>query len=95
MEAKGEAVLSTRLKLWSAGTSTGEEPYTLAMMLLEESATTLKKWSWEIIATDLNDRSLAKAKEGVYDAYSLRNTPPPFPAGEIFSAPRPGICDLC
>ena len=90
MEAKSKLSF-TRLKLWSAGTSTGEEPYTLAMMLLEESATTLKKWTWEIIATDLNDRSLAKANEGVYDTYSLRNTPAYFqqkyfrPQGQEFA----------
>jgi chemotaxis protein methyltransferase CheR len=64
----------TRLKIWSAGCSTGEEPYTLAMMLLEESAGMLKGWQWEVLATDLNDRSLARAKEGVYDQYAVRNT---------------------
>lgn len=77
MEAKAKLSF-TRLKIWSAGTSTGEEPYTLAMLLLEESAGALKGWTWEIIATDINDRSLAKAKEGVYDEYSVRNTPPLF-----------------
>jgi chemotaxis protein methyltransferase CheR len=77
MEAKAKLSF-TRLKIWSAGTSTGEEPYTLAMLLLEESAGALKGWTWEIIATDLNDLSLVKAKEGVYDTYSLRNTPPHF-----------------
>jgi chemotaxis protein methyltransferase CheR len=65
-----------RLKLWSAGCSTGEEPYTLAMMLLEDSTVALKAWTWEIIATDLNDRSLARAKEGVYDAHAVRNVEP-------------------
>ena len=47
------------LRLWSAGCSTGEEPYTLSMLLLEESETRLKDWVVEIAATDLNDRSLA------------------------------------
>jgi chemotaxis protein methyltransferase CheR len=75
MEAQAKLSF-TRLKIWSAGTSTGEEPYTLAMLLLEECAAVLKGWTWEIAATDINDRSLAKAKEGVYDTYSLRNTPP-------------------
>jgi chemotaxis protein methyltransferase CheR len=64
-----------RVKLWSCGCSTGEEPYTLAMLLQEESTTKLKGWTWEINATDLNDHSLTKAKEGLYDAYALRNTP--------------------
>jgi chemotaxis protein methyltransferase CheR len=65
---------SRRVKLWSCGCSTGEEPYTLAM-LLEESAARVKGWAWEINATDLNDQSLAKANEGLYDEYALRNTP--------------------
>jgi chemotaxis protein methyltransferase CheR len=62
-----------QLRIWSCGCSTGEEPYTLAMILLEESAK-LSGWDWEIIATDLNDHSLEKAKHGVYESYSLRNT---------------------
>jgi chemotaxis protein methyltransferase CheR len=65
-----------RLKVWSAGSSTGEEPYTLAMVLLEESAGLLKDCKWEINATDLNDHSLAKCKEGVYPSYAVRNTEP-------------------
>jgi chemotaxis protein methyltransferase CheR len=75
MEAK-KKLSFTRLKIWSAGSSTGEEPYTLAMMLLEDSATMLKDWKWEINATDLNDHSLAKCKEGVYPSYAVRNTEP-------------------
>jgi chemotaxis protein methyltransferase CheR len=78
IKAAKEKLSFTRLKFWSAGCSTGEEPYTLAMILLEEFAAQLKGWTWEIIATDLNDRSLARAREGLFDAYSLRNTPPLF-----------------
>jgi chemotaxis protein methyltransferase CheR len=63
-----------RLRLWSAGCSTGEEPYTLAMFLLEESANLLAGWSFDILATDLNDNSLAVAKAGIYGEYSLRST---------------------
>jgi chemotaxis protein methyltransferase CheR len=62
-----------QLKIWSCGCSTGEEPYTLAMILLEESLSLLKGYDWQVIATDINDRSLAAATEGIYDAYSLRN----------------------
>ena len=63
-----------RLRLWSAGCSTGEEPYTLAMFLLEESAKLLAGWTFDILATDLNDNSVAAAKAGIYGEYSLRNT---------------------
>jgi chemotaxis protein methyltransferase CheR len=67
-----------RLSLWSAGCSTGEEPYTLAMILLEESLGMLRGWSLEVHATDINERSLTRAREGVYSEYALRNIPPAF-----------------
>lgn len=63
-----------RLRIWSAGCSTGEESYTLAMSMLEESELLLKGWTVEIVATDLNDRSVEAAKAGVYGDYALRNT---------------------
>lgn len=63
-----------RLHIWSAGCSTGEEPHTLAMFLLEESEKMLAGWTFDILATDLNDRSLAAAKAGIYGEYALRST---------------------
>lgn len=63
------------LRIWSAGCSTGEEPYTLSMILLEEQKKQLKQWTFEIMATDLNERSLATAARARYDAYSTRNVP--------------------
>jgi chemotaxis protein methyltransferase CheR len=74
IEAK--ATLPVRhLRFWSAGCSTGEEPYTLSMLLLEESDARLKDWIVEIVATDLNERSLAHAKIAVYGSYSTRHLP--------------------
>ena len=66
--------LTKRLRIWSAGCSTGEESYTLAMTMLEESAGLLKGWTMEIIATDLNDYSVETANAGIYGGYALRNT---------------------
>jgi chemotaxis protein methyltransferase CheR len=63
-----------KLRIWSAGCSTGEEPYTLAMNMLEESNGLLKGWTVEILATDLNDRSVETAKVGIYGDYALRST---------------------
>src|SRR5271167_4997654 len=63
-----------KLRVWSAGCATGEEPYTLAMFLMEQTATLLKGWTFEIVATDLNDRSIETAKAGIYGDYALRNT---------------------
>jgi chemotaxis protein methyltransferase CheR len=67
--------VTNRLRIWSAGCSTGEESYTLAMNILEEQENRLKSWTVEILATDLNDRSIETAKAGVYGDYALRSTP--------------------
>jgi chemotaxis protein methyltransferase CheR len=75
LQAKG-AMGFKRLHLWSAGCSTGEEPYTLAMFLLEESEKMLAGWTFDILATDLNDNSLNVAKAGIYGEYALRSTTP-------------------
>ncbi|HJV34965.1 protein-glutamate O-methyltransferase CheR [Geomonas sp.] len=64
-----------KLRIWSAGSSSGEEAYTMAMLLLEKRATLLKDWIIEIVGTDINETVIAQAKEGVYSAYSVRNTP--------------------
>jgi chemotaxis protein methyltransferase CheR len=66
--------ITKRLRIWSAGCSTGEESYTLAMSMLEEKDRLLKGWTVEILATDLNDRSIETAKAGVYGDYALRST---------------------
>ncbi len=72
LDAKGKIPLR-RLRIWSAGCSTGEEPYTLNMLLLEEAPVRLKNWTTEVMATDLNERSLAHAKNAIYGSYSTRN----------------------
>jgi len=72
LEAKAKLPFR-RLRIWSAGCSTGEEPYTLGMLILEEAQKQLRDWTIEILATDLNERSLAHAKNAVYGTYSTRN----------------------
>ena len=54
-----------RLRIWSAGCSTGEEPYGLAMALRELLPSTVG-WDIKVIATDLSSRAVAVAREGVY-----------------------------
>ena len=60
------------LRIWSAGCSTGEEPYTLSIILQEESAEILRGWTFEILATDLNYGSLDHARAATYGSYSTR-----------------------
>lgn len=73
-----KAMALRHLRIWSAGCSTGEEPHTLSMMLMEEQASRLAGWTFEIVATDLNERSVAHAKQGTYGTYSTRNLTPYF-----------------
>ncbi|UCD86194.1 MAG: protein-glutamate O-methyltransferase CheR [Deltaproteobacteria bacterium] len=61
------------LRIWSAGCSTGEEPYTLAMMVLEEKK--FAGWKVEIFASDISHRVLRIARKGVYSKSSFRVTP--------------------
>ncbi|OGQ60483.1 MAG: hypothetical protein A3J24_05080 [Deltaproteobacteria bacterium RIFCSPLOWO2_02_FULL_53_8] len=65
------------IRIWSAACSTGEEPYTLAMMLMEEGLLQ-KGFSIEIIGSDISDVVLKAAQAARYDKYSLRNTPEAF-----------------
>jgi chemotaxis protein methyltransferase CheR len=60
-----------RIKIWSAACSTGEEPYTLAMILSELGATQRAS----LLATDLDINVLNKAKEGMYLERSIRDVP--------------------
>ncbi len=64
-----------KLKIWSAGSSSGEEAYTFAMILLEKRLTLLKDWVIEIVGTDISEKVLAQARDGVYNNYSVRNMP--------------------
>jgi chemotaxis protein methyltransferase CheR len=63
-----------RLRIWSAGCATGEEPYSLAI-LLTRIIPDFKDWDISILATDINPRFLRTAKQGVYPEWSFRDVP--------------------
>ena len=63
---------SKRIRIWSAGCSTGEEPYTIAMLALEYGY--LYGWDIEILGSDINQRVLTTARRGVYRKNSFRST---------------------
>ncbi len=63
------------LRIWSAGCSTGEEPYTIAMLLLESGAW-WRDWQVEILGSDINQRVLHTARKGVYKKTSHRVSTP-------------------
>ncbi|ABB38370.1 MCP methyltransferase, CheR-type [Oleidesulfovibrio alaskensis G20] len=67
---------SKRLRIWSAGCSTGEEPYTLAIILHEILRSEIASWDIKITANDLSEAVLHAARRGIYTEYALRTTPP-------------------
>ncbi len=64
-----------KLRIWSAGCSTGEEPYTMAIMINEVLKNEIGSWDIRITANDLSEAVLASARRGVYAEYALRTTP--------------------
>lgn len=62
------------LRIWSVGCSTGEEPYSFAI-LLKRTLLTLSNWRIQILATDINRESLKKAIRGFYKEWSFRGAP--------------------
>ena len=62
------------LKLWSAGCSTGEEPYSLAMLMINR----FPKVSFTLTASDIDDEVINKAKAGVYNDKAVANLPKQF-----------------
>jgi chemotaxis methyl-accepting protein methylase len=62
------------LRIWSAGCSTGEEPYTVAI-LLRELLGDAAGWHLDLVASDLSRHALDVAREAVYSAWSFRDTP--------------------
>lgn len=65
---------SEKLRVWSAGCSSGEEPYSLAILIFEELGNVLLR-DVKILATDISTHILSKAKEGVYDAQLVEGVP--------------------
>lgn len=87
-----------RLTIWSAGCATGEEAYSIAIILSEAPA--LSGWDTRIIGTDLSRRCVQFARRGVYGRGSFRSTPeladtPGFEMHEDGAHIRPHIQKLC
>ena len=69
------SVRNKDLRIWSAGCSTGEEPYTLAFLIDEFFGKEKALWDTKILATDISSRVLDYAVKGVYSSDSVKNLP--------------------
>lgn len=63
------------IRIWSAACSTGEEPYSIAMIINENIKDRFSGFNFQIIASDINQTVLETARKGEYLEYSVRNTP--------------------
>jgi chemotaxis protein methyltransferase CheR len=73
MRARGEH--ARRLRVWSAGCATGEEPYSIAISI-NKVVPAVQDWHVTLLATDINPRFQQTALEGLYREWSFRDTPP-------------------
>ena len=63
-----------RVRIWSSASSSGEEPYTIAMTLYD-SVPDPERWDFQILASDISTRVLARAASGVYEGERVRDLP--------------------
>jgi chemotaxis protein methyltransferase CheR len=83
---------SREVRIWSAGCCTGEEPYSIAM-LLRELLPDWREWKIIILATDINQRFLRKAKSGLFGEWSFRGAPA-WLKSRYFRAPSEGRFEI-
>jgi chemotaxis protein methyltransferase CheR len=88
--AQGEKVL----RIWSAGCSTGDEPYTLGMVVWEVLGEKMPEWDVKIFASDISEKALKSARAAVYNDYTLRSVPPDIKKKYfIQEGPQFRVCD--
>ena len=70
-----EAAASRSLRIWSAGCSSGEEPYSIAMLLAEHLGGTAGEYAIKIYGTDVDEEALTTARQAVYRTEQLKDVP--------------------
>jgi len=78
------------LRIWSAGCSSGEEPYTIGMLLLEYFGAEVGTWDIGILATDISTTVLEKAGAGIYSESQMEQVPVVFRKKYFRKADEPG-----
>ncbi|MBI3329997.1 MAG: protein-glutamate O-methyltransferase CheR, partial [Nitrospinae bacterium] len=65
-----------RIRVWSAGCATGQEPYSIAMLLQERLGSAIRQWDATVLGTDIDAIALQHAREGVYGPKEMEGVPP-------------------
>ncbi|MCG5244124.1 CheR family methyltransferase [Azospirillum doebereinerae] len=76
LRARNAGVPKPRLRVWSAGCSSGPEPYSIAMVLASTLGPDLRRWDARILATDIDTHMVETARRGVYAAEGTSGIPP-------------------
>lgn len=79
------------LSIWSAGCSSGEEPYTISMILKEYFGPKASMWDTRVLATDISQNALRAATNAVYDEDSLKELPAGWKSKYFRPAGQPGV----
>jgi chemotaxis protein methyltransferase CheR len=69
------SVTSHDLRIWSAGCSSGEEPYTIEMLLQDFFGTERDLWDMKVLATDISQKALGLARRGIYTEEQMEKVP--------------------
>jgi len=91
-QVESKRCAARRMRLWSAGCSTGEEPYSLAVVMREALAH-LPSWDIKLLATDIDSKVVATAAEGEYAQERFKDVPAERVRNWFRNVPgRPGFC---
>ena len=82
------------LSIWSAGCSSGEEPYTISMLIKEYFGAKAAQWDTRGLATDISMNALGAAQHAVYDESSLKEVPATWKTKYFSRTTEPGIYEV-
>lgn len=91
IRARHTAAGSRDIRIWCAAASTGEEPYSIMMTMLEHFGAEYATWDAGLLATDISAKALAAAREGVYPAESLKAVPEAWRRRHFTDVPGTGM----
>ncbi len=81
------------LRIWSAGCSTGDEPYTLSILMMEHFMLRREAWDLQVLGTDISRRVLDFGKTGIYDLEAIKELPEKW-ARTYFHKPENGLVQI-